>query len=235
MHNVHQRFKSVAALRSALWHEFGNAVPDEGDFNVGYFEGKQHAKKWLVTCQDLDAMYVHFEGKSCINLWCDGKAQEEESDEETAARKRPKRESKRSEREEQLEDTFQQLKKKHGSSYSGPQLRLWARMVVANTHDNLDHPPDVPLITGCVHRQPRKESISDVVTNAATVIAKAFSPAQSSSPMQVTCSPSKIIDIRMKNLEQLRCLQRLKEDGVLTDEEFLLQKDIVLKSLNKLV
>ena len=73
MHNVSQRFKSVTALRSALWHEFGDAVPDEGEFNVGFFEGKQHAKKWLVTSQDLDAMYAYFEGKPCLNLWCDGK------------------------------------------------------------------------------------------------------------------------------------------------------------------
>ena len=81
MHNVSQRFKSVTALRSALWHEFGDAVPDEGEFNVGFFEGKQHAKKWLVTSQDLDAMYAYFEGKPCLNLWCDGEDQEEESDE----------------------------------------------------------------------------------------------------------------------------------------------------------
>ena len=54
MHNVSQRFKSLTALRSALWHEFGDAVPDEGTFNVEeYFEGKQHAKKSGPIC------YVH--------------------------------------------------------------------------------------------------------------------------------------------------------------------------------
>ena len=60
MHNMSQRFHSVAALRSALWHEFVDAVPDEGEFNVGYFEGKQQTKKWLVTSQDLKAMYSYF-------------------------------------------------------------------------------------------------------------------------------------------------------------------------------
>ena len=45
---------SLTALRSALWHEFGDAVPDEGTFNVEeYFEGKQHAKKSGPIC------YVH--------------------------------------------------------------------------------------------------------------------------------------------------------------------------------
>lgn len=51
----------------------------------------------------------------------------------------------------------------------------------------------------------------------------------------MTCSPSKIADIRMKNIEQLRSLQCLRDDGILTDEEFLTQKQIVLRSLNNLV
>lgn len=140
--------------------------------------------------------------------------------------------AKEKKREEELDDVFQQLKKQHGNEYSGPQLRLWAHMFVANTHDDLEHPPNVPLITGSVQRQARKESLTDAFTNAASAIAKALSPPTTPSS---TCSLSKVVDIRMKNLEQLRCLQQLREDGVLTDEEFLLQKDIVIKSLNKLV
>ena len=58
-----------------MWHEFADAVPVEGEFNVGYM------KKWLVTSQDLDAMYT---GKQCINLWCDGKVADEEEEEVTA-------------------------------------------------------------------------------------------------------------------------------------------------------
>ena len=76
-----------------------------------------------MTSQDLDVMYTYFDGKRCLNLWCDGKDQEEDSDEKVAQNK-PRRESKRSEKEEELEDVFQQLKNKHGSDFSGPQLRL---------------------------------------------------------------------------------------------------------------
>jgi hypothetical protein len=77
MHHVKQRFKTVSALCSALWHEFEGCVPDEGIFNIGYFKGKQHTKKWLVSNQDLDVMYAYFHGKSCISLWCDGKEQDD--------------------------------------------------------------------------------------------------------------------------------------------------------------
>ena len=80
----------------------------------------------------------------------------EEDEEEVIARKKPRRESKRSERQEELEDVFQQLKKRHGSDYSGPPMRLWVRMFVANTHDDLEHSPKVLPITGSVQRQPRK-------------------------------------------------------------------------------
>ena len=246
LHNVTRRFESVTSLRSALWHELGDIIPDERDFNMGYFEGKQHSKKWLTSRQDLDAMYAHFQGKQNVNLWCDGKSMHE-SDEETPVSvdksKKSARERKREKEEEDLEQVFLQLKEKHSSTYSGPQLRLWARMVIAKTHDSLSDPPNVPMITGSGHARPRTESFSEAITNAATAFAKALSPPPPTSRMPTTstssapplCSPSKIVNVRMRNIEQLRALKQLFEDDVLTEEEFLVQKEIVLKSLTKLV
>ena len=43
-----------------------------------------------------------------------------------------RRKSKADEREEELESIFQQLKEKHESKFSGPQLRLWAHMTCKN-------------------------------------------------------------------------------------------------------
>ena len=55
MHNVSQRFRSVSALRSAMWHEFADAVPDEGEFNGFFFResntpksGWSRAKIWIL-------------------------------------------------------------------------------------------------------------------------------------------------------------------------------------------
>ena len=95
MHNVSRRFLSVGALRSALWHEFGDVVPDEGEFNLGYFEGKQHTKKWLVTSQDLEAIYR----ENHVFIYGEGKEQEE-SDEERITKKKSRRESRRNDKEE---------------------------------------------------------------------------------------------------------------------------------------
>lgn len=47
-------------------------------------------------------------------------------------------------------------------------------------------------------------------------------------------SPGKAIDLRMKNLQQLRYLQQLYEDNILSDRELAEQKRIVLESLRKL-
>ena len=210
-------------------------------------EGRQQKKKWLASSDDLNAMYACFEGKPRISLWCDGKDPDNgSSSDEEREKPLPKRakkkvsrvNSKLNEREDELESTFQQLKEKHGNNYSGPQLRLWARMIVAKTHSDMDEPPRVPMITGTVHKPQQKESLADAFASAATAIAKVFTPpscSDAASRSQMHCSPSKKVDLRMKNLEQLHQLQQLLEDGILSQEEFASQKKIVLTSLDQLV
>jgi len=40
-----------------LTDEFAETGPDTVNFNVGYFDGRQQAKLWLVTNEDLASMY----------------------------------------------------------------------------------------------------------------------------------------------------------------------------------
>ena len=193
--NVKRKFESLSLLRSALWHELEESIPDEGDFNIGYFEGRQHAKKWLMSKLDLDAMYAYFNGKMCVNLWCDGKEVHVSDDEVVPAScsKKSVREKKKVQADDELEEIFLQLKDKHGSNYSGPQLRLWARMIIAKTHDSVENPPNVPMIIGFKNRQ-RTDNFSDAMSSAATAFAKALSPVQSSSsvPSTTVSSPVKL-------------------------------------------
>ena len=46
-------------------------------------------------------------------------------------------------------------------------------------------------------------------------------------------SPSKTVEVRLKNLEQLKLIQQLFEDSILTKDEYLEQKAIILSSLNE--
>ena len=47
-------------------------------------------------------------------------------------------------------------------------------------------------------------------------------------------SPGKAVELRMKNFEQLRYLQQLFEDGILSDTEYTEQKRSILSFLRKL-
>lgn len=44
-----EKFGSVSALKMKLIEEFGDQVPGQLNFSVGYFDGSQQAKTWLVT------------------------------------------------------------------------------------------------------------------------------------------------------------------------------------------
>ena len=50
----------------------------------------------------------------------------------------------------------------------------------------------------------------------------------------VGLSPCKVADLRMKHLEQLRYLQQLMEDRIISESEFLEQKNIITGTLRKI-
>ena len=72
LHGCNIKFESVTAIRVKLIDELGDQVPEKVDFNVGYYEGKQQAKIWLVSKEDLEMMYSNH-SKGDIILWCDGR------------------------------------------------------------------------------------------------------------------------------------------------------------------
>ena len=82
----------------------------------------------------------------------------------------------RQDREEDLESIYSELQEKHGDSYSGPQLRLWARMIVSGTHDDVEEPPRVPIIIGMVPNHHKQETLFDALAGAATALVKGFCP-----------------------------------------------------------
>ena len=47
-------------------------------------------------------------------------------------------------------------------------------------------------------------------------------------------SPGKSVELRMKNLQQLRYVQELYEEKILSEPEFIEQKQMILDSLRKL-
>ena len=112
-------------------------------------------------------------------------------------------------------------------------------MISTGIHESLDLPPDVPMITGKSRKSPKRESLSDSIAGAAMAFVNAMKPGvatdmdKSTSPgsNSVGISPGKSTQLRMQNLQQLRYLQQLYEDNILSSDEFT---QLVMKSLRNL-
>ena len=60
------------------------------------------------------------------------------------------------------------------------QLRLWARMVTSNLHEDLDNPPDIPAFCESTPKRSRQQqSLSDALSGAAVAIVKVSNDSQS--------------------------------------------------------
>ena len=127
---------------------------------------------------------------------------------------------------------LQELREKSGKTYNTPRLRLWARMVTTNLHDDLHNSPAIPAFMS-TPRKFRSPSLSTVISGAATAVAKAVGESSeqrkegsgcTSAGTSVGVSPGKAVDLRMKNYQQLRYIQQLFDDGILTEVEYIEQK-----------
>jgi hypothetical protein len=237
-------------IKEILSEELKNDVSGPGvSYSVGYFEGRHHTKRWLVSQEDLTSMYLKFTSGWEIFLWCNGRDDESENVPASLKRKNDcPTTTKRQAREDELDSIFKQLKEKHEDKYTIPQLRLWARMISCGTHDDIDEPPRVPMIVGApLPKRQKQESLTTALVGAATAFANAISPkvncpsSPSSTPTTPTrstsrtgLSPGRAADVRMKNLEQLRYMQKLTEDGIFSVEEFMEQKHHIMEALRKL-
>ena len=58
--------------------------------------------------------------------------------------------------ESDVDEISSELKEQHGTKYTLPQIRLWARMIVAGNQESMTDPPQIPAITGIQPKKPRK-------------------------------------------------------------------------------
>lgn len=245
LHNFKDKFESVPQMKAHVIRELKDELPKDPSLDIGYFEGRQSSKVWLVSAKDLDSMYRKAKNGSELSLWVQSlQDDEEDSDDLEPEKKKSSESSRRQEKEEEVEAIYSELRSKH-NDYTVPQLKLWARMIHCGTHDDYEDPPRVPMIIGIPPKRQRKDSLAEAITGAAEAVAKAFAPtpqplpASSSSPVAtslggVGISPGKAADLRMKNLQQLRYIQQLYEENILSEKELREQKAIVLDALRKL-
>ncbi len=263
VHHFSEKFATILDMKEKIMEEFEDELPETTDFKVGYFYGKQFAKRWIVTQEDLNAMYKT--GKDKILLWAD--ALVTASDGNTLiGQKRKCSDSysfvnKRQQIEAEVDSTVAELKEKQGDKYSLPQLRLWARSIISGNHDSTEEPPDLPAITGIGLKKQKKQSLGEALVEAArtfvganrgpdimqtggpnaSVVLSGSTAAQTptkvvvnESEKSIGLSPGRVTELRSKKLQELRDLQCLLDQSILTEEEFAEQKALVLASLRKL-
>ena len=108
--------------------------------------------------------------KRDVMLWCDGTKQDSPGLDVGSKRTSPSSNppSKRRQIEDKVDETVDELRERHGTKYTLPQMRLWAWMVTADHHKSLDNPPDIPAITGIVPKRKKpRESVAEASSSLA--------------------------------------------------------------------
>ena len=186
------------------------------DFEVGYIDNNSVVT--IRSPEDVNEVFSSVAKGSKVTLWCDGlrstsagsKGKKrphprhrvsdscDESDEETS---KQKKKSKEEEKDDKIQKTIDDLKAKHGESFTPMQYRIWAEMTVSGLHKSYDSAPTNPIFLRAGGDYPRKKlpSGNDTLTQAITAIASAISPRPSPVPassIQSFGSPSKVIEGR---------------------------------------
>ena len=248
-HGVSESFQHPTNVKEKLREAFRHDIPQAGDFQLGYLEG--NTKRWIVEDKDLCAMYKTFGDGSKITLWCDGISHDTgdagKTDESACKRRKTDNQSGPSLSDTTEDDEiFKKLKAKH-PEMANPKLRLWAKLISKGRYDDYDTIPPIPFLQddSTVTKKKKQNSLSDVLVDAATAIAKAFQTPRvvvDASPQKTgtstgnssKMSPMGYAQLRRSSLEDLKTLKGLYEENVISESEFVEEKDRILNTLKSL-
>ena len=144
----------------------------------------------------------------------------------------------REEREDQVHSIMDELKMKHGASFTPMQYRIWSEMMAGGIHASLDDPPTSPMFVkaGKGENSSKKKndgtSVAEALTQAAVAISSSLSP-RAPDHSQARASPSKVIEPRSKCYKQLSDLNNLKECGILRIEEYTMEINVIWDVLTR--
>ena len=215
-------------LKETILSQVGETtVMDTDEFQMGFF--RKSEKLWINNDRDVsDALDLMRVGK--LTLWCMGKSKQpkhgkrnrdksgdaEDEAEFTSGRSKKKKSSSE-ERVARVNEIKAQLRDQHGSLYSGVQYTMWAEMIVAGSHESLDDPPQCPPF-GAKRSCGQSNNLAVTLSDLAGKLVNAVSPQTSTNPNPN--SPTKLVDLRGKYLQQLKEMVHLRDIGALTPAEY---------------
>ena len=225
------------------------------DFSIGYTQGSTVVG--IRSRDDISEFWSCVKSSNKTNLWCDGlkvsaplvatnkrnlkmadinSDLDSDFDSETTSstKKKKKKQARISYEEEEVQEVVDSLKQKHGSDFTVMQYRMWGEMVVGGNHKSLDNPPNNTMFSRAGGGTPyKKNSQHSPVTQLATAITAALSPKHSPA-VGIAGSPAKVIEGRSKLYKQLSELQNLRSIGILSEDEYITEKESIMDLLKKL-
>ena len=130
-----------------------------------------------------------------------------------------------------MQNIVETLREKHGVVFTTMQYRIWAEMITSGLHTSYDDPSNSTMFkrAGGKEAPRRSDGAADVLQAASQAITSVLTP-----KLTADGSPGKLIDNQSKCYKQLGELKNLKTSGVLSQEEYEVEKQAVMDILKKL-
>ena len=217
----------------------------DSSFDVGFMQNNTAIS--IRSDEDLLEVWEQVHSGKSITLWCDGlrslhgrankrgTSEIEEPMVEDCEVKSKRKKSDKSDTSVQVEEVLGKLKAIHGTTYTQMQYRVWAEMFVGGIHSSMQEAPSSQMFIRCGTGGAASRRSSTGVVQAIERISTALSPQSAvQSPALSSCSPGRVIENRSRCYKQLGELINLKASGVLSEEEYCLERKAVMASLKGL-
>ena len=239
-------------LKQVIKLQLAGDVTD--DFDVGYHQATTVVS--IRSTQDVIEVWNDVKKGVKVVLWCDGLKESDltkaksrkrskkridsdsDSDEDVIVTSGRSASKKKSDKDEQLEKTVNELKELHEQQYTPMQYRIWGEMIIGGLYSSKTEAQNISMFSRAGGKEPKKryevaEATGEVAKEIKSAIAGVVPSAKHASTSLVA-SPAKSIDNRSKCYKQLGDLNELRNSGVLTEEEYLREKEAIMITLKKL-
>lgn len=244
-------------LKNLIRTQLNQEIVASNKFDVGFIQGSTVVNiRSKEDLRDVWSDILKVTGGSCkVMLWCDGLKEDTsgsrkrqcqngsdddgdlELNESSKPSKKRKTKADKAVTEEKVQENIDSLKEKHGSKFTEMQYSIWGEMLEGG-YPSTEDPPGNSMFSragGGQSKRTESASMTRALTDVACAITGALSPKQcNSSGKGSNCSPMKVIESRSKLYKQLGELNNLMTMGVLSDEEYTSEKEVIMDLLKKI-
>lgn len=223
-------------LKDQIIQQCGQSGSHSNNVEIGFFH---HSKKvWINNRLDLNDMWQLLTKGDKVTLWYldNGEVSNkrprvgEEEENELPSKKTCRMDTKKA----QAREFEVELKKKHESTYTPFQYKLWAEMYANGSHNSLEKPPSAAMFNREVKQSRSSHGQSDLMVSVIEKLCTALTPKQEKGGVSVSSSPVKRAELRTTYIKQLNEIKMLRENEILTQNEYDEQRDELVMLMKQL-